>query len=146
GVREQTTTEGWRLFAAAGLLIGVADEAAEDDLGEQARRIYRELLVKVGARKLVRVWNYVPRINEPDASGLENYRAFCRGRSEAFEERLGAGYEGHLPAASAVGGVDGRMTVIFVATDAEPVHVENPEQVPAYAYPPEHGPRPPSFT
>ncbi len=146
GVRERPSIDGWRLFERDGLLIGAIDEPAEVDLDAQAHRLYAQLLVLVGERRLARIWNYVPRINEPDATGLENYRAFCRGRSLAFEERLGAGYEQHLPAASAVGGVDGRLSVIFAATRDEPKHVENPEQVPAYAYPPEHGPRAPSFT
>jgi hypothetical protein len=146
GLREVSPNDGWRLFERDGLLVGAIDEVAEVDLGGQAHRLYRRLLALIGGRRLARVWNYVPRINEPDASGLENYRAFCRGRSLAFEERLGGGYEQHLPAASAVGGVDGRLVVVFAATPGEPEHIENPEQVPAYAYPPEHGPRPPSFS
>lgn len=146
GLIERAACDGFRLFERDGMLVGAIDEPAETDLAEQTRRLYARLLRLVGGRHLARVWNYVPRINEPDATGLENYRAFCRGRSLAFEERLGAGYRQHLPAASAVGGVDGRLAVIFAATTAEPTHVENPEQIPAYEYPPEHGPRPPSFS
>jgi hypothetical protein len=146
GVHETASEDGWRLFEREGLLIGAIDVALEDDLGAQTYRLYRRLLTLAGSRRLARVWNYVPRINEPDASGLENYRAFCRGRSLAFEERLGDGYERHLPAASAVGGADDRLTIIFTATPVEPAHFENPDQVPAYAYPEEHGPRAPSFS
>ena len=142
---EIPTREGFRLYERAGLLIGAVDEPAETDLAAQSHRLYRRLLALTNGRRLVRVWNYVPRINAPDANGLENYRAFCLGRSLAFEERLGDGYAGHLPAASAVGGVDGRLAVVFAATRADPTHVENPEQVPAYEYPLEHGPRAPSF-
>ncbi|MET0263825.1 MAG: hypothetical protein ABW223_13055 [Rariglobus sp.] len=144
-VSELPSREGFRLWQRDGLLIGAIDEPATADLSAQAHDLYGRLLGLARGRRLARVWNYVPRINEPDASGLENYRAFCRGRSLAFEAEIGSGYREHLPAASAVGGVDGRLSVIFVATDAEPVHVENVEQVPAYEYPPEHGPRPPSF-
>ncbi len=44
-------------------------------------------------------------------------------------------------------GSDGRtIEVVFAAGQAGPRHVENPEQVPAYLYPAEHGPRPPSFS
>jgi len=145
GLQECPPREGFRLFEGDGLLIGAIDEPAGENLSEQGHQLYRRLLQLAEGRRLVRVWNYVPRINEPDATGLENYRAFCRGRSLAFEERLGGGYEGHLPAASAVGGVDGRLAVVFAATRAMPVHTENPEQVPAYEYPAEHGPRAPSF-
>ncbi|CAM2805819.1 hypothetical protein RAHE111665_02010 [Rariglobus hedericola] len=145
GLTKLPSRDGFRLFERDGLLIGAIDEVAEIDLAAQAHRLYRSLLILAEGRRLARVWNYVPRINEPDAAGLENYRAFCRGRSLAFEERLGEGYAEHLPAASAVGGVDGRLTVIFAATHGAPAHVENPEQTPAYEYPIEHGPRAPSF-
>ncbi len=146
GLRAVTPApDGWRLFERDGLLVGAVDEAAEADVSGQAHRLYRRLLTLTEGRHLARVWHYVPRINASDAGGLENYRAFCLGRSLAFEECLGQTYREHLPAASAVGGVDGRLTMIFAATRTEPEHFENPEQVPAYAYPPEHGPRAPSF-
>lgn len=146
GLRAVTPApDGWRLFEREGILVGAIDEAAEADVSGQAYRLYRRLLTLTEGRQLARVWHYVPRINAPDASGLENYRAFCLGRSLAFEERMGQGYREHLPAASAVGGVDGRLTMIFAAMRTEPDHFENSEQVPAYAYPPEHGPRAPSF-
>lgn len=140
-----TTTDGFRLFERGNLLIGAIDEPASPDLTAQAHAIYRRLLKLAEGRRLARIWNYVPCINKLDTTGLENYRAFCRGRSLAFEERLGEGYAEHLPAASAVGGVDGRLTVIFAAMSGEPEHFENPEQTPAYEYPIEHGPRSPSF-
>jgi chorismate lyase/3-hydroxybenzoate synthase len=144
-VLEVSPREGFRLFEREGLLIGAIDEPAEADLSAQAHRLYQRLLTLAEGRRLVRVWNYVSRINAPDANGLENYRAFCLGRSLAFEERLGDGYEELLPGASAVGGVDGRLAVLFTATRVAPAHFENPEQVPAYEYPLEHGPRAPSF-
>lgn len=145
GLRELAPMEGFLRFERDGLLVGAIDEPAEVDLAAQTHRLYRRLLRVAAGLRLARVWNYVPRINEPDATGLENYRAFCRGRSLAFEETLGEVYHQHLPAASAVGGPDDRVVVIFAATGEVPLHVENPDQVPAYEYPPEHGPRAPSF-
>lgn len=143
--RELPTSNGFRLFEHCGLLIGALSEPAETDLTAQTHAVYQRLLKLAGGRRLARVWNYVPRINELDSTGLENYRAFCRGRSLAFEEQLGEGYAEHLPAASAVGGVADRLVVIFAAMRGEPAHFENPEQTPAYEYPVEHGPRSPSF-
>jgi hypothetical protein len=58
---------------------------------------------------------------------------------------LGGEFQPRLPAASAVGCEGDRIDVIFAAGDAAPNHFENPEQVPAYCYPIEHGPRAPSF-
>ena len=109
------------------------------------REVYARILEQAGGHALCRIWNYMPRINEL-TDGLENYRAFCRGRARAFEERWGAGFERRLPAGSAVGGPTDVLAVLFALTPADAVPVENPEQVPAYAYPPEHGPRPPSFS
>lgn len=108
-------------------------------------RAYREMIAVAGSRSLVRIWNYVPEINHIAPGQLENYRAFCRGRAHAFEEAFGVGFERRLPAASAVGTSDRLLTLLFLATDAPVRHVENPAQIPAYRYPPEHGPKSPSF-
>ena len=50
-----------------------------------------------------------------------------------------------MPAASAVGCDDTTLALFFLAAAAEPRHWENPEQTPAWAYPLDYGPRPPSF-
>jgi hypothetical protein len=63
----------------------------------------------------------------------------------AFEAILGAGFQPRLPAASAVGSRGSDIDVIFAAGEIAPTHFENPEQVPAYHYPLEHGPRAPTF-
>ncbi len=135
---------GFALFEDRGLLLGAWAGDAERDLGAQTRRIYRDMLglAQARGRALARIWNYVPDINGTSAEGLENYRVFCRGRAQAFE----ASPESVPPAASAVGGVAGRLAVLFAAAPDPPRRFENPEQVPAYEYPPEHGPRSPSFS
>ena len=70
--------------------------------------------------------------------GLEHYRAFCSGRSLAFEDEFGPGFQARLPAASAVGTAGDWLEVIFAASEEQPRHFESPVQVPAYRYPPEH--------
>ncbi|HEY5228268.1 MAG TPA: hypothetical protein VIJ19_06980, partial [Opitutaceae bacterium] len=47
--------------------------------------------------------------------------------------------------ASALGTAAPGLTIAFLAGKAPVTHFENPAQVPAYEYPAEHGPRPPSF-
>ena len=88
----------------------------------------------------------MPNINARSLDGQEHYRAFCCGRSLAFERFFGRGFKRRLPASSAVGAPGDRLTVVFAASGVEPLHFENPEQVPAYEYPRTHGPRPPSFS
>ncbi|MFT3782505.1 MAG: hypothetical protein QM790_10870 [Nibricoccus sp.] len=127
-------------------LIGRASIAAPQGLEKATRALYRELFAAAGDLHLCRVWHYVPRINENGIEGIENYRAFCQGRSKAFETKYGCGFEQRLPSASAVGTEDNSLTVVFAACADEPRHVENPEQVSAYKYPKKHGPRPPSFS
>lgn len=137
---------GYALSQDGPLLLGWRSAPADPSLRSAASELYRGLFAATAGLHLYRIWNQVPGINAmgPDC-GLENYRSFSAGRAEAFEERFGAGYSAQLPAASAVGTDGDELTVAFVAGPQPPRHFENPEQVPAYRYPPEHGPRSPSF-
>lgn len=131
-------TGGWTLGAAT---VSVTPETLE----AETRAIYDDVLTATRSLHLARIWNYVPAINEPGAGGLENYRTFCRGRSESFEAQHGVRFAKSLPAASAVGTSSDKLTVAFAATSLAPQHLENPLQVPAYEYPEVYGPRSPSF-
>lgn len=145
GLKEAGRAEGFGLFTAGDWLVGVLVEPLQTDVAAQAEAIYAGLLTLTGAqgRVPVRVWNYVGGINADCAEGLETYRVFCRGRSLAFER---AGWAGPVPAASAVGGPPGMIAVLFAAARETPRARENPEQMPAYEYPPDYGPRSPSFS
>jgi len=145
GARAAGEAHGFHLLEAGELLVGCSVRPVDGAHERAARELYRGLLAACDGRPLCRIWNYVPAINEA-SGGLENYRAFCAGRSLAFEAAHGAGFRRTLPAASAVGCRGDSMAAIFVACRAAPRHVENPEQVSAYEYPPEHGVRPPSFS
>ena len=102
------------------------------------------VLARLGYPHVFRMWNFVGRINEPNADGLETYRDFCRGRAEAFDASPLPGTL--LPAATGVGahadGID-----FFLLARRRPGHVavENDRQIPAYRYPDRYGPRSPSF-
>jgi chorismate lyase/3-hydroxybenzoate synthase len=133
------------LFQAGSWFLGVASVPLTAGLEEASHRLYADIFGATRGRHLVRIWNYVPAINEPGPEGLENYRLFCRGRSLAFEAHFGRDFNARLPAASAVGCHAGLLTVAFVACPDQPHHVENPLQVAAYDYPSAYGPRAPSF-
>jgi hypothetical protein len=137
--------EGCTIFSDGAQLAGFATAPADLDLEAAAVELYGRLFSVTAGRHLYRIWNYVPRIND-HVRGLENYQAFCRGRSLAFERRFGRSFQRVLPSASAVGAVAGPLAIGFVAGLAEPRHFENPSQVPAFEYPREYGPRPPSFS
>jgi chorismate lyase/3-hydroxybenzoate synthase len=104
-----------------------------------------DLTRQLGYPYLFRMWNVIGGINEPNTDGLETYRDFCQGRAEAFETSSGA-WAAQLPAATGIGAVGGGIGFYCLASrTARPTHLENPRQVPAYQYPPQYGPRSPSF-
>jgi enamine deaminase RidA (YjgF/YER057c/UK114 family) len=129
--------EGW-LLGAATVPLTVGLEGA-------AHQLYGDMFQATRGWHLARIWNYVPAINQSGPGALENYHAFCQGRSLAFEQRFGGGFKALLPAASAVGNKSAALMIAFAACPVQPRHVENPLQVSAYDYPGDYGPRPPSF-
>jgi enamine deaminase RidA (YjgF/YER057c/UK114 family) len=136
---------GVQLFRCGRWLLGHAHEPlVAPEFAARTESLYRRVLAVTRGRHLYRIWNYVPAINS-GSNGLENYRAFCQGRSLAFEGLLGGEFQSRLPAASAVGCSGNRIELIFAAGEIAATHFENPEQIPAYHYPIEHGPRSPSF-
>jgi len=144
GARAAGERAGFQLFAADDLLIGWSVQPIAGGIESAAAGLYGRLLAAAGDRSLCRIWNYVPAINQA-RGGTENYFAFNAGRARAFFDRFGREYARHLPAASAVGCRGGELIALFVAAPLAPRHLENPEQLPAYRYPKEHGPSPPSF-
>lgn len=133
------------LFQAGDWMLGAATVPLITGLEDTTHRLYDHIIEATRGQHLARIWNYVPAINSTRPAGLENYRLFCRGRSLAFEQGFGRGFNARLPAASAVGCRSAALTVVFAASPVTPRHVENPLQVAAYDYPAEFGPRPPSF-
>ena len=133
------------LFRDGPWLLGRARVAPGSDLAQTSAQLYGQLLDAARGWHLARIWNYVPAINAPGPGGLEHYRAFSQGRALAFERVFGPDFKRAVPAASAVGCDAAELSVLFAATHAPVRHVENPDQIPAYNYPPEYGPRAPSF-
>lgn len=127
-------------------LVGAAAVDVSLRMEEPVHQLYKKALDACASRgmHLHRAWNYVPRINELD-HGLERYRQFNIGRWLAFEEFFGRDLRSFMPAASAVGAEGNQFALVFVAGKTQPQYLENPSQVPAYHYPADYGPRPPSF-
>lgn len=107
---------------------------------------YQNALALLAARGFpapLRMWNYLPHIVGHDAPG-ERYQLFCCGRHTAFN--TAPGYESLLPAASALGSHGPGLVVYFLAAREPGLQVENPQQVSAFHYPHQYGPRSPSFS
>lgn len=128
-------------------LFGAIDVAEDAGLEAATARAYAGLfdsLRQTGLPQLLRVWNYLPRINE-EGAGMERYRRFNAGRQQAFLDAGERAFEG-APAACAIGSAEGPLRVRFLAGRAVTRHVENPRQVSAYHYPQRYGPRAPTFS
>lgn len=119
------------------------------DLAQATQTLYADILntaVNGGFSQLVRMWNYLPNINKDDAHGQERYRTFCFGRANAFDKKY-QGQQIKMPAASGVGTLAKPASIALLACNEahKTIHIENPAQTPAYAYPKQYGPRSPSF-
>jgi len=103
-----------------------------------------DLVDCLGYPTLFRIWNFIGGINADNADGLENYRDFCRGRAEAFE--AGQSRLHGMPAATGIGMAGaGAAFYLLACRSGAAAHIENSRQVPAWQYPTQYGPRPPSF-
>ena len=103
-----------------------------------------KLLDAQGFPHLLRMWNYFPAIHVV-FNDLDRYQSFCRGRFESLAEYYRNQFDQRLPAASAVGTRVGDAVIYFIAAKISGEHCENPRQMSAYCYPPQYGPRSPSF-
>jgi chorismate lyase/3-hydroxybenzoate synthase len=133
------TSDGETLFA-------VIEEPLASNFEDQVRVAYEALLAtanKTGYRHFLRIWNYFPDIHTAEGD-LDRYKLFCRGRHAALTRVLGE-FDALLPAASAVGTHGGGLLIFALASQTAGRPRENPRQTPAYHYPPEYGPRSPSF-
>lgn len=126
-----------------------ADAGGLSDIGAAAEAAYRQLLAfssKRGYPHLLRMWNYLDGITVGEGDD-ERYRRFCLGRGLGMADALGEVDPQRLPAATAIGRVDGsrRLQVYWLASRMPGTPLENPRQLSAYRYPRQYGPQPPSF-
>jgi enamine deaminase RidA (YjgF/YER057c/UK114 family) len=131
------------------LFAAVVDKTPLQQATESAYRQMFALLDTLHYPYLFRCWNYLADINT-HSFGLERYRQFNQGRQDAF---LAHGREvvGNVPAASALGfgprdSAQEPLTIAFLAGREASLNIENPRQVSAYQYPPQYGPRTPTFS
>ncbi|AOX01853.1 hypothetical protein BJP34_22595 [Moorena producens PAL-8-15-08-1] len=136
--------QGFHLLETDSQLIGALAQPITYPLAEDIYKVYLSLLEVTQGWNLCRIWNYIPYINDK-TGGLENYKSFCQGRSLAFENFYGADFRVKLPAGTGVGIADDTYGIYFIAVKENIRNVENSEQVSAYYYPSQYGPRSPSF-
>ncbi|MEE8059053.1 MAG: hypothetical protein V3T17_14640 [Pseudomonadales bacterium] len=128
------------------LLVSVTvNDPTSENMHIASYQAYKRLLSVIAERDypyIIRAWNYLADINDGEGDS-ERYKRFCSGRYEAFIE---CNHDLHqFPAACALGHQGGPMVIYLLASTEPPFHFENPQQVSAYHYPREYGPRAPSF-
>ena len=135
--------EAWQ---TNGLLFGAVAREETEPLESLSRAHYARMIEHVraaGFPYFLRMWNFLGGINEIEER--ERYQLFCAGRHDAFVD-AGYHHDVDLPSASAVGMPGRGLITYFLASRDAGVQVENPRQVAAYDYPPQYGPKSPSFS
>jgi enamine deaminase RidA (YjgF/YER057c/UK114 family) len=137
------------LFGSLSIAESAIDARTESEALMRATEIaYQqifEVLKQTGQRHLLRIWNYLPRINAR-ADGEERYRHFNSARQMAFRNS-GRAIMGTVPAACALGSPGGSpICIYFLAARRPPRTIENPRQTSAYHYPPKFGRHSPIFS
>jgi chorismate lyase/3-hydroxybenzoate synthase len=114
----------------------------------------RGALASSGAEHPIRIWNFLPGIHDsleglPAATqqGLDRYRAFNLGRFDAFCDWFGSPdrFRHTLPTATGVGHAGDALQMFALGSSVAGQPVDNPRQIPAFAYSSRFGPRPPCF-
>lgn len=113
----------------------------------------RERLASLHASHPVRLWNFIPRIHTPcgrdDLAGdVTRYMVFNAGRYRGYIERFFGAEEfpAAMPTATGVGHEGDDLVLHCLAMHAPGEPVENPRQIPAYAYSRKFGALPPCFS
>ena len=142
---------GRLLFAS----LSISEHEFPSDSGADSARAlrsateagYSELFSTIEALHFphpLRIWNFLPAING-ESEGGERYWHFNGARQDVF-----LGFKrcitGNVPAASAVGAAStAPLTIYCIASASAPISLENPRQRAAWAYPPQYGPKSPTF-
>lgn len=123
------------------------DAAALEKAVVHAYSAVREELNRIGVRHPVRMWNYIPGINERMPDGRDRYMVFNAGRFEAFSAWYGGpqAFDRAVPTATGVGHPGEDLVIHCLATENDGTAVANPRQVQPFHYSQRFGPVPPCF-
>ncbi len=135
------------VHSAPGLAMIACEVKDQGDPAGAAEALYRDLVrtaEQLGCPNLLRIWQYLPRINEP-LGDEDRYRAYCAGRRRALST-LERHRDTTLPAACLLGDYSESILLYALVSEQGGKQVENPRQVSAFHYPPQYGRSSPSFS
>lgn len=130
-----------------GLAMLACEVEDQGDPAGAAEAVYRDLAQAaghLGCPNLLRIWQYLPRINEP-LGDEDRYKAYCAGRRRALST-LERHQDKTLPAACLLGDYSDSILLYALVSEHTGNQVENPRQVSAFKYPPQYGRSSPSFS
>lgn len=112
-----------------------------------ARELFESLFAAISSRHAVRIWSFIPGINDRFGDSHDRYMAFNAGRHDAMVAHFGSGgaLAARVPAATGVGHIGDGLSVHMLACAMPGTHIESPLQRPAYQYSARYGPLPPCF-
>ena len=115
------------------MVVRGAARLADDAFEDAVRRGYAALLDDLEPTRLLRAWNFIPRIEADADDGVrDRYMVFNAGRHHGFADAFGR--LDWFPAASGVGHAGDAVVVHLLHGDAEVEPIDNPRQTPPEAY------------
>lgn len=113
-----------------------------EEFSSRVEAAYLDLLDGIELERIFRIWNFIPRIDQPGHDGVNRYMHFNAGRHAAFKHHSGGRA---YPPASGVGHA-GDDLVVHLLEGARSIEVvKNQRQVPPNEYSLRWGPLPPVF-
>ncbi len=135
------------VHSAPGLAMIASQVDKHENPADAAETLYCDLVhtaERLGCPHLLRIWQYLPRINEP-LGDEDRYMAYCAGRRKALNS-LERHSDATLPAACLLGDDNSSILLYALVSEHPGNQVENPRQVSAFKYPPQYGRSSPSFS
>ncbi len=143
----ETTIRRGTLFSLVSARIGNARQMDARLLREKTNQTYRSIFDAIGARHLIRVWNFIPGLLDPVGSSPQRYMVFNAGRYDAFRQRFKGrqDFATVVPTASGVGTSGDDLEIQALASDRLGTALANPRQVDSFSYSKDYGWPPPCF-
>lgn len=135
------------VHAAPGLAMIACEVSEHENPADAAETLYCDLVhtaERLGCPHILRIWQYLPRINEP-LGDEDRYMAYCAGRRKALNS-LERHHDATLPAACLLGDRSSSILLYALVSEHPGSQVENPRQISAFEYPPQYGRASPSFS
>lgn len=143
----ETTTRRGTNFTLISARIADARRMDSPLLREKTNQAYQTIFDGIGARRLIRVWNFIPGLLDSVGDSPQRYMVFNAGRHDAFARRFNGRehFATVVPTASGVGVSGDDLEIHALASDSIGTALANPRQVDSFRYSRKYGALPPCF-